>query len=117
MDSYLEVVVFLAAAVGLVVVTLWMGALLRPHRPEPEKLTTYECGIPPFGDARVRWNIQYYIFALIFVVFDVETVFLYPWAVVFKELGLFGFIEMIIFILILVAGLLYAWKKRVLRWV
>lgn len=117
LESYLDILLF--AIVGLLfpVVTLVVSAILRPHRPNKEKLSTYECGELPYGDARVRFHIRYYLFALIFVVFDLETVFLYPWAVVFTKLGLFAFIEMMIFLGILFIGLIYAWKKKVLQWV
>ena len=106
-------------AVGalFVAVTLLVGRLLRPHNPYPEKLAPYECGEIPVGDGQIKFNIRYYIFALIFVIFDVETVFLYPWAVVFEEIGVFAFVVMMLFIATLVEGLVYAWKKGALRWV
>lgn len=116
MGSYVEVVVFAVVGVLFVVVSLWFGWLLRPQNRAPEKLTTYECGEIPFGDAQIRFSIRYYMFALIFVVFDIETIFMYPWAVVFKDIGLFAFIEMVIFIGVLAIGLIYAWQKRVLKW-
>lgn len=117
MDGFVELWVFLIAGIAFPVLGLLFSALLRPHYPDPDKLQTYESGEVPFGDARVKFHIHYYIFALIFVVFDVETVFLYPWAIEFTRLGLIGFLEMIVFILMLVVGLIYAWKKKVLRWI
>jgi NADH-quinone oxidoreductase subunit A len=80
------------------------------------KYTTYESGIDPFQDSRVQFNVRYYLFGLMFVIFDVETVFLYPWAVAYDELGLFALIEMLFFVVILMLGLIYAWKKKVLKW-
>ena len=116
-NSYTVITIFLLLGIFLPLVTIWgVGLILRPKNPAPEKLTTYESGLEPTGDAMVQFNVRYYIFALLFVVFDVETVFLYPWAVAFDELGLFSLIEMSIFIFMLVVGLVYAWKKKVLRW-
>ncbi|OIP36649.1 NADH-quinone oxidoreductase subunit A [Candidatus Desantisbacteria bacterium CG2_30_40_21] len=94
-------------------VTSWF---IRPSNPSPKKLFTYECGEVPVGSSWVQFNMRYYLFALIFVIFDVEVAFLFPWAVVFKELGLVAFVEMAIFIVILLIGLLYAWRKGVLKW-
>ncbi|MBU2600470.1 NADH-quinone oxidoreductase subunit A [bacterium] len=91
--------------------------LLRPSNPSFKKLSSYECGEIPVGTSWIQFNIRYYLFALIFVIFDVEIVFLFPWAVVFKQLGLFAFVEMVVFIAILLVGLLYAWKKGVLKWI
>nr|WP_241254573.1 NADH-quinone oxidoreductase subunit A [Brevibacillus sp. SYP-B805] len=93
-----------------------IGPLVRPNNPTPEKLTTYESGNIPVGDSWVRFNVKYYIFALLFVIFDVETLFLYPWAVAYNKLGLFALVEMVIFIVLLVIGLIYAWRKKVLEW-
>ncbi len=116
-NSYTVITIFLLLGIILPLATVWgVGLILRPKNPAPEKLTTYESGLEPTGDAMVQFNVRYYIFALLFVVFDVETVFLYPWAVAFDELGLFSLIEMSIFIFMLVVGLVYAWKKKVLRW-
>jgi NADH-quinone oxidoreductase subunit A len=116
-NSYLIVFVFLALGILLPVVALTAGKWLRPHAPTPAKETTYESGIEPFHDSRVQFNVRYYIFALMFVIFDVETVFLYPWAVAYDKLGLFALIEMLIFVLLLMIGLVYAWKKKVLTWI
>jgi NAD(P)H-quinone oxidoreductase subunit 3 len=95
---------------------LTASKLLRPSRRGPERRTTYESGMEPMGGAWIQFNIRYYMFALIFVIFDVETVFLYPWAVAFSQLGLLAFIEAIIFVAILVVGLVYAWRKGALEW-
>ncbi len=117
LDNYLDVAIFGLVAAGMVVVTLWISALLAPRRPYAKKLSTYECGEEPFHDARINFHIRYFVFALTFFVFDMEAIFLYPWAVVFRDLGVFAFVEMIIFLVILAVGLLYAWKKKVLQWV
>ncbi|KGF72035.1 NADPH-quinone oxidoreductase [Neosynechococcus sphagnicola sy1] len=95
---------------------LTASRLLRPQRRGPERRTTYESGMEPIGGAWIQFNIRYYMFALVFVVFDVETVFLYPWAVAFHRLGLLAFIEALIFIAILVVALVYAWRKGALEW-
>lgn len=95
---------------------LGASSLLRPKPIAPARRTTYESGIEPIGGAWIQFNIRYYMFALVFVIFDVETVFLYPWAVAFSRLGLLAFIEALIFIAILVIGLVYAWRKGALEW-
>ncbi|WP_424766696.1 NADH-quinone oxidoreductase subunit A [Paenibacillus sp. sgz302251] len=100
----------------LPVVALTVGRLLRPNKPTASKQTTYESGNLPVGEGQIRFNIRYYLFALMFVIFDVETVFLYPWAVAYNKLGLFVLVEMLIFASMLLIGLLYAWKKKVLKW-
>ena len=102
-----------AVFVALGLVTAW---LLRPSRPYPSKNATYECGETPVGDTRIRFNIRFYVIALIFVIFDVEVVFLFPWAISLNKLGLFAVVEGIIFIGILVVGLVYAWRKGMLEW-
>lgn len=89
---------------------------VRPRKPNPVKYTTYECGMQTIGGSWIQFNFRYYLYALLFVVFDIETVFLYPWAVYFKQLKLFGFIEMLVFILILLVAFVYAWKKKALEW-
>jgi NAD(P)H-quinone oxidoreductase subunit 3 len=102
---------------GLVpVLALVTSNLLRPHRQGVERRTTYESGMEPLGGAWIQFNIRYYMFALVFVIFDVETVFLYPWAVAFNQLGLLAFLEALVFIAILVIALVYAWRKGALEW-
>ncbi|KAA9027818.1 NADH-quinone oxidoreductase subunit A [Niallia endozanthoxylica] len=115
-NNYLIVFIFLILGIILPIVALFFGKLLRPSKPEEAKYTTYESGIDPFGDSRVQFNIAYYIFALMFVIFDIETVFLYPWAVAYEKLGIFALVEMLIFVVMLIIGLIYAWKKKVLKW-
>lgn len=120
--NYGYILLFFLGAVAFGVITLWMSRLLGPSRPYAEKQSTYECGEIPIGVAWVQFNISYYIFALMFVIFDVETIFIYPWAVILRDLkaagiGLFAMLEMTVFIVILALGLAYAWRKGVLKWV
>jgi NADH-quinone oxidoreductase subunit A len=115
--SYLTVGIFGAAAIAMVGAMLGAGRLLRPSNPTTEKLIAYESGVDPVGVGWSQSQIRYYIFALLFVMFDVEAVFIFPWAVQLESLGVFGLVEMIVFILVLALGLLYAWRKGVLRWV
>jgi NADH-quinone oxidoreductase subunit A len=115
--SYLTVAIFAGAAVLLVTLMLGLGGLLRPKRPQPQKYIAYESGVDPVGEGWSQSQIRYYVFALLFVMFDVETVFIFPWAVKVQALGVFGLVEAATFILILALGLVYAWRKGVLRWV
>jgi NADH-quinone oxidoreductase subunit A len=115
-NNYLIVLIFFLLGIILPIVSLTAAKILRPHAPSASKQTTYESGIEPFHDSRVQFNVRYYIFALMFVIFDVETVFLYPWAVAYDKLGIFALIEMLIFVIMLLIGLIYAWKKKVLKW-
>ena len=113
--NYLAVAVFIGAALVMVGAMLGVGRLLRPSRPQPEKLIPYEAGSDPvlgFGQS----NVRYYVYALLFVMFDVEAVFIFPWAVRLESFGVFGLVEMTAFIVILALGLVYAWRKGVLRW-
>lgn len=114
--QYLTLAVFAGAVLILVGGTLLLNRLVRPSVLRAEKLTTYECGVDPIGGGWSQSTVRYYIFALLFVIFDVEAVFLFPWAVIFEELGVFAFVEMMIFIAILALGLVYAWRKKVLEW-
>ena len=115
--SYLTVAIFMVVAFGLVAGLLALGGLLRPVRPLPQKYIPYESGVDPVGDGWSQSQIRYYVFALLFVLFDVEAVFIFPFATRVDAYGWFGVIEMGIFIVVLALGLLYAWKKKVLRWV
>jgi NADH-quinone oxidoreductase subunit A len=116
MSQWIYIGLFLI--VGLIIPVGAIGAawILGPKKPNPIKQTTYECGIETVGESWVQFKAQYYIFALVFLVFDVETVFLFPWAVKLGQLGMFAVIEGIIFILILIAGLAYTWRKGMLEW-
>jgi len=114
--DYTVVAAFLVVGVAFVFMTLGVSRLLAPRRPDPEKLSAYECGSEPVGPPWVQFRIGYYVYALLFVLFDVETVFLYPWAVTVGAAPLFVLFEMVVFIAILAAGLVYAWKEGALRW-
>jgi NADH-quinone oxidoreductase subunit A len=114
--QYVTIGIFAVVAGALVFITLQISRLLRPNVPSTAKLTTYESGIDPIGTGWQQANVRYYLFALLFVVFDVEAVFLFPWAIVFERLGTQAFIEMLIFIAILALALLYAVRKKVLEW-
>jgi NADH-quinone oxidoreductase subunit A len=115
--QYFTVAVFGAASFLLAGLLLGLGWLFRPQRPQPQKYIAYESGVDPVGTGWSQSQIRYYIFALLFVMFDVEAVFIFPWAVELKALQVFGLIEMLVFIIILALGLVYAWRKGVLRWV
>ncbi len=116
-QQYATIIGVVVAGMGLVAVALVTARALSPRHPLPDKLTTYECGMDPVGEGWSQSQIRYYIYAFLFVVFDVESVFLFPWATVFQGLGYAAVVEMGIFIGILGAGLLYAWRKGVLKWV
>jgi NADH-quinone oxidoreductase subunit A len=115
--DYLTVVWFAAIALVLAGLLLGISALLRPNKPSVEKLIPYESGVNPIGDGWSQSQVRYYIFALLFVVFDVEAVFMFPWATQLERYGWFGLTEMAIFVFVLLLGLVYAWRKNVLRWV
>ena len=115
--SYLTVGIFLGVGIALVTTMLGVASLLRPTKPSPQKHIVYESGVDPVGSGWSQSQIRYYIFALLFVMFDVEAVFIFPWATRLEAYGLFGLIEMFIFIFVLFLGLVYAWRKGVLRWV
>ncbi|WP_416147755.1 NADH-quinone oxidoreductase subunit A [Salipaludibacillus sp. HK11] len=115
-DNYILVLIFMLLGVALPVVSLTFGRFVRPKNPYKHKLTTYESGITPEGDAQVRYHVAYYIVALEFIIFDIETVFLIPWAVTLDQLGWVGLNMMLVFIVILALGLAYSWKKKVLEW-
>jgi NADH-quinone oxidoreductase subunit A len=116
LNEYLPLIIItlLASALGILVVIL--GALFGPKRPTSRKAAPYESGMTPFGAAQRRITVRYYLVAMLFILFDVETIFFLPWAVAFRQLGLFGLIEMFIFIGVLVVGYIYAWKKGALEW-
>jgi NADH-quinone oxidoreductase subunit A len=114
--AYVAVLVSFGTALVVVAVLLGAGALLRPHRPTPIKSEAFECGNPPSGPAWGRFSVKFYLTAILFIVFDVEVVFLYPWAVIFRPLGMFGFLEMAVFVLVLALGFVYVWRKGALDW-
>jgi NADH-quinone oxidoreductase subunit A len=114
--NYVPILIFIAIAAAFGIVSLLAGKIFRPHRPYRAKLAPYESGAPLFMDARIQFPIRYYIIAMLFVIFDIEVVFLFPWAVIYRKLGLLGLLEMGLFILILLVGFWYAWKKGALEW-
>jgi NADH:ubiquinone oxidoreductase subunit 3 (subunit A) len=115
-SQYGFIAVFALITIALPAIGLVLAWLLRPKKANPVKNSTYECGVETIGDAWVQFKAQYYLFALIFVVFDVEAVFLFPWAVAYDQIALYGLIEMVLFVTILAGGLLYAWRKGALEW-
>lgn len=115
--QYLTVAIFAVAAVVMVGAMLGVGRLLRPRRPQPQKYIPYESGVDPVGQGWSQSQVRYYVFALLFVMFDVEAVFIFPWATRLEVMGGYGLVEMLVFIGILILGLVYAWRKGVLRWV
>jgi NADH-quinone oxidoreductase subunit A len=116
-QNYIPIFIFIGLVGILIPVTLLAAKLVRPDNPHKQKLMPYECGIDPVDRARGRYTVRFYIVAILFVVFDVETIFLFPWAVKFKALGWFGLVEMLVFLLILVVGYVWIWKKGALEWV
>jgi NADH-quinone oxidoreductase subunit A len=113
---YFPILLFIFVALVFGVATLLLSYLVQPKYPETEKLTSYECGSEPFSDARMPFPVRYYIFAMLFVIFDIEVIFLYPWAVVFTKIELIGLIEMLVFIGLFLVAYVYAWRKGALEW-
>jgi len=116
-QNYIPIFIFMGLVAIIVPATLLLAKLVRPENPHTAKLMPYECGVDPVGGSRQRYTVRFYIVAILFVVFDVETIFLFPWAVQYKALGLFGLIEMMIFLGILIVGFIWIWKKGALEWV
>jgi NADH-quinone oxidoreductase subunit A len=119
LTKYFPILLFVFVALAFGVVTLLLSYLVQPKYPEPEKLSAYECGSEPFSDARMPFPVRYYIFAMLFVIFDIEVIFLYPWAVVFKDINkvsIIGLVEMMIFIALFLVAYVYAWRKGALEW-
>jgi NADH-quinone oxidoreductase subunit A len=116
LQNYIPILVFIGVAVGLGVVIMFLGRVLGPHRPDKEKNSAYECGFEPFEDARMKFDVRYYLVAILFIIFDLEIAFLFPWAVALQKIGVFGFVSMMLFLGILVVGFIYEWKKGALEW-
>ncbi len=114
--SYLPILILLGLSVVQAVGIVVLSRLASPTRPTPAKSSPYESGITPLGNTRERFSVKFYLVAILFIVFDLETIFLIPWGVMFRDLGLFGLVEMAVFMLILLVGLVYAWKKGALQW-
>lgn len=115
-SQYLFVAIFFLVALAVPIIGLALAWALRPKKPNSIKNATYECGMETIGDTWVQFKAQYYLYALVFVVFDVEAAFIFPWAVAYNKLGVYALIEMVIFVAILLGGLLYAWRKGALEW-
>lgn len=114
--DYFPLLFFGLTAVIMGAAMIIAGRVLARHQPNPQKNSPYECGFEAFGDARIKFDIRYYLIAIIFILFDLEIAFLFPWALIFKQLGLYGFVVMSVFLAILIAGFIYIWKKGALEW-
>ena len=114
--DYFPILVMVVVVIAFAAIALTLSAIMGPRRPNPAKLAPYESGMPPFGSARRRFSIRYYLTAVLFILFDIEIIFFYPWAVLFRQLELFGLIEMGIFILVLLIGYVYVWRKGGFEW-
>jgi NADH-quinone oxidoreductase subunit A len=116
LEQYFPILLFILFGLALGALMLGVGRMVSPNRPDPEKLSPYECGFEAFEDARMKFDVRYYLVAILFILFDLEIAFLFPWAVVLPEIGYFGFIAMMVFLAILVVGFIYEWKKGALEW-
>jgi NADH-quinone oxidoreductase subunit A len=114
--EYFPILLFILVGIAVGVAPMVLGRVLGPHRPDPEKVSPYECGFEAFEDARMKFDVRYYLVAILFILFDLEIAFLFPWAVVLNEIGFAGFLSMMLFLAILVVGFLYEWKKGALEW-
>ena len=116
LENYFPILVFIIIGLSFGVVPILVGHLLSPDKPSDEKSSVYECGFEPFEDARVKFDVRFYLVAILFIIFDLEIAFLFPWAIVLKEIGMVGFWAMFVFLGILVVGFIYEWKKGALEW-
>jgi NADH-quinone oxidoreductase subunit A len=116
LEQYLPILLFVLVGLLLGGVLLTVGSIVSPNRPDPEKLSPYECGFEAFEDARMKFDVRYYLVAILFILFDLEIAFLFPWAIVLPEIGFAGFAAMMVFLLVLVVGFVYEWKKGALEW-
>ena len=116
LKDYLPIIIFLIIALGLSCVFVVINFILSPKKPDPEKLSAYECGFDAFDDSRMEFDVRFYLVAILFIIFDLEVAFLFPWAVALSDIGLFGFISMMIFLFLLTIGFIYEWKKGALEW-
>ncbi len=114
--EYFPILLFIAVGLAVGVAPMVLGKLLGPHRPDPEKLSPYECGFEAFEDARMKFDVRYYLVAILFILFDLEIAFLFPWAAVINEIGMPGFLAMMLFLAILTVGFVYEWMKGALEW-
>jgi NADH-quinone oxidoreductase subunit A len=116
LSNYLPVLIFLVLSAGLGGLLITLGFVLGPRHPDPEKSAAYECGFEPFEDSRIKFDVRYYLVAILFILFDLEIAFLFPWAVSLKSIGGVGMVSMLVFLAILVVGFIYEWKKGALEW-
>src|SRR5881227_3542604 len=116
MQGWLSILIMIALGAGFALISILLSSVLGPRKPTPEKLAPYECGMPPVGDARERQSIRFYLIAMIFLLFDIEVAFLYPWAMALRSLGWPGYAQVVLFTLALTAGYIYIWKKGALDW-
>jgi NADH-quinone oxidoreductase subunit A len=116
LTEYFPILLFILVGIAFGLVPMALGKLLAPNRPDPEKLSPYECGFEAFEDARLKFDVRYYLVAILFILFDLEIAFLFPWAAVINDIGLAGFVSMMIFLAILVVGFVYEWMKGALEW-
>jgi len=116
LENYFPILLFIIVGLAVGVVPMAIGWVLGPRRPDAEKLSPYECGFEAFEDARMKFDVRYYLVAILFILFDLEIAFLFPWAIVLEEIGMFGFVAMLIFLGILVVGFIYEWMKGALEW-
>ena len=116
MQGWLSIFLMIALGAGFALVSVLLSSVLGPRKPTPEKLAPYECGMPPVGDARERQSVKFYLVAMIFLLFDIEVAFLYPWAMALRDLGWPGFVQVVLFMTLLLAGYVYVWRKGVLDW-
>ena len=116
MQGWLSILIMIALGAGFALVSVLLSSVLGPKKPTPEKLAPYECGMPAVGDARERQSIKFYLVAMIFLLFDIEIAFLYPWALALRELRWVGFFQLIVFFLLLLAGYVYVWRKGIFNW-
>jgi NADH-quinone oxidoreductase subunit A len=116
LENYLPILIFIGVSVVFGAVFITVGFLAGPQRPDSAKLSPYECGFEAFEDTRMKFDVRYYLVAILFIIFDLEIAFLFPWAVVLKEIGMFGFMAMVVFLGVLVIGFIYEWKKGALEW-
>ena len=116
LKDYLSIIIFLIIALGLSVAFIVLNFILSPKKPDPEKLSAYECGFEPFDDSRIEFDVRFYLVAILFIIFDLEIAFLFPWAITLGNIGLLGFCSMMIFLFILTVGFIYEWKKGALDW-
>ena len=116
LENYFPILLFILVGLAVGVGPIVLGWLLAPNRPDSEKLSPYECGFEAFEDARMKFDVRYYLIAILFILFDLEIAFLFPWAVALKEIGMLGFVAMLVFLAVLVVGFIYEWVKGVLEW-